>query len=322
MEERATIAPIAALAPAGAAEASIAARPAMLAIGGGKGGVGKTCLAVNLAVVLARRGWRTVLVDADLSCSNVEAMLGAQAAATLDDFFLTGNGPPALDDLLSPTPFEHLRYIAGTSGLLEVANPRYQQKQAFLKALQTLDADVVIVDLDAGAHLNTLDLFLLTGCNGFLVITPERTSIDNAFKFIRSALFRRMERFYNSPELAFLLKRNETLPKFIDSVMGHARLSEDHRNTIVGEMLGLARSICPKVVVNRARNPYEAQIAMNILAKSLRTHLEIKPRYLGLMYFDSCVQEAVNSSMPFVVSHPRARISGCVTDIANRLGYI
>jgi Mrp family chromosome partitioning ATPase len=53
--------------------------PELMVVGGGKGGVGKTCFSVNLAVEIARRGWRVVLVDADLSCSNVEAMLGVTA---------------------------------------------------------------------------------------------------------------------------------------------------------------------------------------------------------------------------------------------------
>jgi MinD-like ATPase involved in chromosome partitioning or flagellar assembly len=75
------------------------------------------------------------------------------------------------------------------------------------------------------------------------------------------------------------------------------------------------------VVVNRARNPYEAQIAFNIFQKMARKKLLVEPEILGYLYFDHCVQEAINSGTPFVVSHPRLGISGCIKDIANRLGY-
>jgi hypothetical protein len=59
---------------------------------------------------------------------------------------------------------------------------------------------------------------LLGESQSFLVITPERTSIDNAFKFLRAALFRRIERFYESPEAALLLKRHETIHDFLTAL--------------------------------------------------------------------------------------------------------
>lgn len=295
--------------------------PEILVVGGGKGGVGKTCFAVNMAIEIARKGWRVILVDADLSCSNVEMVLGVHTAARLDDFFHQEGGKSLLP-VVCDTPYQNLRLVPGTTGLLDVANPRYQKKMAFIRELRQLDADLIIVDLDAGAHLNTLDFFLMTDTNGVLVITPEKTSIDNAFKFLRAALFRRIERFYQSPEVGLLLKRNETLNDFIDCVQSSLLFSEETRNRICGELLALARSIRPKIVVNKASNAYEARIAANILTKYARHHLKIEPEKLGFMYFDNRVSEAVNTGMPFVVGRPKLRISTCIADIANRLGYV
>ena len=296
-------------------------QPDLLVIGGGKGGVGKTCLAVNLAVHVARKGWRTVLVDADLSCSNVETVLGVEGAQRLDDFFQS-KGRKSLEPILCPTHYENLRFVPGTTGLLDVANPRYQQKQAFIRELRQLQADLVIIDLDAGAHLNTLDIFLLAETNGILVLTPEKTSIDNAFKFLRAALYRRIERFYQSQDVALLLKRTETLPVFLECLSQTEAFDRETRETLCGEILALARSLRPHIVVNRARNAYEAQIAANIFRKQARQDLEIEPHYLGHLAFDACVQDAINSSEPFVVSHADSPITGCVADVATRLGYI
>jgi flagellar biosynthesis protein FlhG len=297
------------------------AAPEILAVGGGKGGVGKTCFSVNIAVSIAQKGWRVVLLDADLSCSNIEAVLGARADQRLDDFFYQKDDKD-LDSILCDTPYENLKFIPGTSGLLDVANPKFVQKKALIKELRGLKADVIIVDLAAGSDLNTLDFFLMSDSRGVLVITPERTSIDNAFKFLRAAVFRRIERFYQSPELSMLLKRNLSLREFIADFRGSDVFDAITRDRICGEMVALARSIMPRIVVNRAHNVYEAQIAANILAKYARHHLHIEPDTLGFMHFDKCVSEAVNLGKPFVVGHPNRPISECIGDIANRLGYL
>jgi len=292
----------------------------ILVIGGGKGGVGKTCFAVNLAIEIARRGWRTVLLDADLSCSNVETVLGVECDTRLDDFFYQ-KGAKSLEYVIRDTAYENLRLIPGTSGLLDVANPRYQLKVALIRELRKLGADLVLVDLDAGAHLNTLDFFLLAADSGVLVITPERTSIDNAFKFLRAALFRRVTRFYNSAEVGLLLKRCESLSEFIACVRESHALEDETREQVIEEMSALARSMRPRIVVNKAANVYEAKIAANILSKHVRQHLMIEPELLGHLYFDQHVSEAVNSGMPFVIGQPHRKISACIADMANRLGY-
>ncbi len=295
--------------------------PEIFVVGGGKGGVGKTCFAVNMAVEIARKGWQVIVVDADLSCANVSTVLGVRTDTRLDDFFHQRGGKD-LCPVTCPTAYPNLRVIPGTTGLLDVANPRYQKKMAFIRELRQLEADLVIVDLDAGAHLNTLDFFLLTDNNGVLVITPEKTSIDNAFTFLRAALFRRIERFYQSPEVALLLKRNETLSEFIDCVYNSVEFEESVRRQICRELVGLARGFKPKIVVNKASNAYEAQIAANILSRYVRRYLKIEPEKLGFVYFDKCVSESVNVGEPFVVSRPKKRISLCIADIANRLGYV
>lgn len=295
--------------------------PRIITIGGGKGGVGKTCLAANLAIEIARKGWRVVVVDADLSCSNLELVLGSKSPKRLDDFFFQ-KGNKDLSAVVCPTKYDNLSIIAGTSGLRDVANPKYLQKQALIRGLGKLDADAVIVDLDAGAHVNTLDFFLMTDSDAILVITPEKTSIDSAFKFLRSALFRKIERFYKSPEVNELLKRKETLRSFIQTVREQPDFEDSLKKKLCGEMIAIAQSMRPKIVVNRAENTYEAQIAANFLTKSALQYLMIEPEQLGYVHFDKIVPESVNSGTPFVVSHRRHKIADCVTAIANQMGWV
>jgi flagellar biosynthesis protein FlhG len=282
--------------------------------------VGKTCFAVNTAVAVARRGWRVVLVDADFGCANVEVVLGMRAASRLDDFF-DPVAPRRLAAIISGTPYANLRLVPGTSGLSGAARPRFEQKAAFMRELCELDADLVIVDLDAGAQLGTLDLFLLSATHGIVIITPERTSIDNAFKFLRGALYRRIERFYQSPEVGILLKQSESLPAFVERLENAQELAQGARDQLRAEMMALARAFRPRIVVNRVTTAYEAQIAAGILSRQVRQHLLMTPDTLGHIYFDRAVSEAVNSGVPFVAGNPNRRVSLCIMDIANRLGY-
>lgn len=295
--------------------------PRIIVLGGGKGGVGKTCLSANLAVEIARKGWRVIVVDADLSSSNLELVLGTKSERRLDDFFYQRGGKD-LSAVVCTTKYDNLSIISGTTGLRDVANPKYQQKQALIRGLSRLDADAVIIDLDAGAHVNTLDFFLMTDTDGIIVITPEKTSIDSAFKFLRSALFRKIERFYKSSEVPLLLKRNETLRSFIQTVRVHMGFDDSVKKQICGEMIALAQSMKPKIIVNRAQNAYEAEIAANFLTKSALQYLMIEPETLGHVLFDKIVPESVNSGVPFVVSHRRHKISDCVSDVANQMGWV
>ena len=289
-------------------------------VGSGKGGVGKTCVSVNLSVEVARRGWRVVLLDADLSCSNVETLLGFQPKIRLDEF-LRAQKAQRLEGVVCPTPYENLSLIPGTSGLIDVAHPRYRRKVALIRALRTLDADMVLVDLDAGAHLHTLDFFRMQGTRGLVVINPERTSIDNAFKFLRAGLFRQIERFYHTPDIGLLLRRNHSIPEFLECVRRSPVFDDKVREDVEREILEIASSFKPLVVVNKANTAHEANVAFNILAKYARQHLHVEPEQLGHVFFDQFVTESVNSGVPFIRSRPKLQIAGCISDVANRLGY-
>lgn len=299
---------------------ALSSGPEILMVGGGKGGVGKSCFSVNLAVEVARRGWRVILVDADLSCSNAETLLGFRPAACLDSF-LRGPDDANLEDLACDTPYSNLRFIPGTSGLLDVSHPRFRRKLALIRSLRKLKADLVVVDLDAGAHFSTLDFFRMSGAKGIAVINPERTSIDNAFKFLRAALFRHIERFYRSPEVGLLLKRNHTLTDFFECIDKSSLFNKNLSEQIKKEIKDLTKAFRPQIVVNKVNTAYEAKVASNILSKYLRQHLGVEAEMLGHIFFDPVVKESVNCGVPFVHDRPKLQITGCFFDMANRLGY-
>ena len=161
----------------------------LLPIASGKGGVGKSSFAVNLAVTLAQKGKSVVLADLDFGGANLHTLLGLKNNhAGLGNFIYKQTDD--FSSLLQQTSTPNLQFIAGDCLFPGTANMDYSSKRRIIKNLNALDADYVIMDLGAGTTYNTLDFYLLT-YNSILVTTPELTSILNAYSFLKSAVFRR-----------------------------------------------------------------------------------------------------------------------------------
>ncbi|HSN14611.1 MAG TPA: P-loop NTPase, partial [Anaeromyxobacteraceae bacterium] len=157
----------------------------IIAVGGGKGGIGKSMISANLGIELARRGKRVVMVDADLGGANLHTTLGIDVPKrTLTDFI--ERRVAKIDEVVTPTGIENLGLISGALDHLDAANPRYAQKMRFLRHVQQMDVDFAILDLGAGTHLNVLDFFLVAD-HGVLVLVPEPTAVENAYRFVKAA---------------------------------------------------------------------------------------------------------------------------------------
>jgi MinD-like ATPase involved in chromosome partitioning or flagellar assembly len=158
------------------------------AVAGGKGGVGKSVLAANLAVSVARRGLRCLLVDADLGGGNQHTLFGIEAPRTTLDAFLQGD-EKELSSVAVQTRFHGLSLVYASCDSIGSANPKHSQKLKFIRHIKKADADVVILDLGAGTSFNTLDMFLAARVQ-LIVTTPELTAIQNAYGFIKCASMR------------------------------------------------------------------------------------------------------------------------------------
>ena len=148
------------------------------AIGGGKGGVGKSFVAGNLGILLAQRGFRVILADLDLGGANLHTWLGVNTPEQGVSEFVDRQ-VEQIHELLIPTSIPQLRLISGARDGVEIANLKHTQKMRFLMALKRLDTDFIIMDLGAGTAYNTIDFFLLAE-KQLMVVIPEPTSIENA----------------------------------------------------------------------------------------------------------------------------------------------
>jgi len=165
-------------------------QPQIWAVGGGKGGVGKSVVCTGLAMTLAARGERCVLFDADLGGANLHTFVGVpNPQHTLSDLFR--REVESLDDILLPTPFPNLSLISGARAHLDMANPAWQQKMKLIRQIASLPADHVFIDLGAGSSFNMLDFFI-TAHNGLVVLMPTPTAVENVYHFLKASYYRRL----------------------------------------------------------------------------------------------------------------------------------
>ena len=171
-------------------EGIVAANPKIVAVGGGKGGVGKSTVSILLAFWFARMGKQTILVDADLGGANLHTFMGIKnPPKTLNDF--VNKRYDSLEEITLNTEIKNLYLIAGASDILSLANIHISQKAKLIQNFARLDADYVVLDLGAGTSYNVLDFFL-TAEKKVVVITAQPTSIQNAYAFIRNTVYRRL----------------------------------------------------------------------------------------------------------------------------------
>lgn len=156
--------------------------PRVLAITGGKGGVGKTSVSVNLAIALARSGSKVCLFDADTGLANINVMLGLHPAYTLEHLF-TGEKP--IQDIVLEGP-AGIDIIPGASGFAQCVELGVKEQRRLVESISELEPnyDYMLVDTAAGISPTVLH-FIAASQIAAVVITPEPTSLTDAFSLLK-----------------------------------------------------------------------------------------------------------------------------------------
>lgn len=179
-------------------------RVPVIAIASGKGGVGKTNLAVNLSICLAQAGRRATLLDADLGMANADVLCGLTPGRRLDDVLRDPAGP-GLASCIVRAPGGFL-LVPGAVGVARIADLDGASRQRLVDQLEALESrsDVVFVDTGAGVGR---DVLAFATCADWLmvVVTPEPTSITDAYGLIKCVLARSQERCAAPPRLALVV---------------------------------------------------------------------------------------------------------------------
>jgi len=159
------------------------------AVGGGKGGTGKSLMANGLGTRLAERGFQVILVDTDFGGPNQHSYCGIRKPATSLAQFFDSRTP--LDEIILKTKIEGLRLIPGNFNSQNTDSLTSTQKQKLFRHIKKLQADHVILDLGAGTQYDTLDTFLLADTQ-VAVVAPDAMSTENFYLFLKNLKYRQL----------------------------------------------------------------------------------------------------------------------------------
>ena len=272
------------------------------AIGGGKGGVGKSLVTANLSISLAMIGYRVVAIDFDLGGANLHTCLGMpMPEKTLSDYINKRVG--CLEDLLTPTSINNLKIISGAQDDMHIANIKALQKNKLIANLQNIDTDFLLLDLGAGTSFNALDFFIAAD-QGILTTLPEPTAIENTYRFIKSVYCRKIKQ----------MKDTHQLGSFIEETM-NSKISEGHTpiqfiNHLISVDPEMGRkvqmeleSLIPKLVINQVRTQTDVDIGFSMKV-ICRKYFGIELDYIGYLNYDASVWQSVKKRRPLLTEYP------------------
>ena len=269
----------------------------VVAVGGGKGGVGKSVVAANLAVALARHGARVIAMDADLGSANLHTLFGIDHPRASLQALIDGRSE-RLDELAIESGVSGLRLIAGSVALPGAANLQHARKQKLLRHMARLNADVVVIDCGAGVHYNVVDFFAAADLQ-LLVSSAQLISLQNAYGFLKASLYRTLRQRANEAGRAELLEPTgersevETMQKLLERVSSvDAALAEALR--------GLLQQARVSLLGNQLTDPRELN-ALHSLSRMIGDFLNVRVPVLGGLCRRDKIHTAVSRRRPFLV---------------------
>ena len=288
--------------PVVAATARKKAQPSkgrIIAVGGGKGGVGKSLITSSVGISLARHGKKVVVIDADLGGANLHTCLGLSTPSlTLSDFI--SRRVESIDDVILETGVKNLGLISGAHDHLAASNLKYGQKTRLLSCIAAVDADFVLLDIGAGFSFNIVDFFLIAE-QGLLVAIPEPSSIENAYRFLKMSFYRHLWRALKSSPVRKVVEQAmdqknrygiRTPIDLLDAV--------ERRDSATGRYLKeQAFSFRPRLLINQVRYPEDEGLGAS-MASVCRRHLGIAIDAIGSVRFDESVWKATRKRRPFM----------------------
>jgi flagellar biosynthesis protein FlhG len=275
-------------------------------IGGGKGGSGKSFLTGNLGVWLAKRGNKTLLIDADFGGANLHTMIAVPYQPRgLSDFL--NKKVQTLAEAVVETGVPNLFLISGARNNLDTANIPYELKMKIFRGVPRLSYDFILLDLGAGTSFNTLDFFLISD-SGILVSTPEPTSIENVYRLIRAVYARKIRQLLRIYHFQTLLdemgsRAKGALVQNPENLLSIIKEQDPEKGKVMEEGL---RSFQFKLVLNQLRKQDDPRMGV-MICRVMEKHLGLSVQFAGNIAYDERVHDAVCQKIPFVDKYPHAQ---------------
>lgn len=310
--------------------------PSIIAVGGGKGGVGKSIVSANLAAKIASFGHKVLLVDLDIGGANLHTYFGVgMPAKTILD--LIGHSEQDFKKVIIPTPADRVFLIPGgkdesLSELSDFGTSSFTTLwEGILNAKERLDAEFVILDLGAGVHRHTIDFFTAAHM-GIVTILPEPTSIENAYSFIKATLLRLIENV-GAHQNRFSEEEKIKESLFTESSLkgpNHSHLAKMQKlSSLYPELIeGIFKALSARYlgfVINQIRSQKDIDIAAS-MGTICQKFFGFNSCALGYLNYDEAAWKALRNKRLLVLDFPHSILARRISEIALNstkiLGYI
>ncbi|HEB72260.1 MAG TPA: hypothetical protein ENI77_06520 [Nitrospirae bacterium] len=271
------------------------------AIGGGKGGIGKSLVTSSFGTLLARMGKRVLLVDADFGSANLHTFIKTRPNHSSFSNYLTTCDITEFDNLIAKTEIQNVDMISGSQDALDVADIKSDKIDNLYKALKTVEYDYILIDIGPGTSSVNLDIILQADVR-ILITTPEPTSVENSFRLLKAVYSHHLKKIMVSKEYASYRPALQSM--FHSSIGRHDKKNINilklMKDTFQKEgddekILKLNNAI--HLVVNQAQRKEDLSLGPS-MTKALWRHFGIKVVYLGCVKHDHAVIDSIRSRRP------------------------
>ncbi len=287
--------------------------PTIISVGSGKGGVGKSVVSSNMAYLLSQSGLSVTLLDLDAGGADLHVLMGLfKPDLTLTDFI--EKRVSNLNEVAQRLDgFAGVNIVAGTGDSLFTANMPAATRLKLLRHIRLIESDVVIIDVGAGTHFNTLDFFLTADIH-ICVTTGDPTAILDLYRFVKLAVIRKaLSSFLSYDNVSKVLRKKDI--KDIDELLLIAsEYGEDKKQAIYNSI----KEINPFILFNQVEQTPEARFSR--IRDLLQTYLKVSNlELLGRIPEDRELRKSVKAYQPVTSLKPGASSSIALKMACNKL---
>jgi flagellar biosynthesis protein FlhG len=241
-------------------------KPRIITVTSGKGGVGKSNIVVNLAIILQKLGKKVMIFDADIGMSNDDVLMGFLPKYNVFDIIFSNK---VIEEVLVTGPYG-VKLLPGGAGLSKTGELTSEEIDRVIDQLDKVqDLDFII--MDTGAGINRSVLGFIACCEELVIVTtPEPTSLTDAYCLLKA--------------------------------VNHFNLKNS-----------------AKVIINRVTDVREGELTYNKFNKAVSSFLRLTLEYLGSVYEDRKLTQAVRAQQPLVIIHPNCEAARSLENIANNI---
>ncbi len=302
-------------------------RPLIIAVGGGKGGVGKSLLSANLAARLARMGLKVAALDLDCGGANLHTYFGMSSVpAHLGDWLV--HGKTDLAGVLAPTTVEGLHIASSQRDDVWAVSDCLSGKGLGdlwngITSLGDLGYHVVLLDLGAGTSRQTIDMFCCAHA-GIVTALPEPTSVENAYLFMRTALMRLLSHSANrlgmtdegAAIVSFLTTEQPGVPA--RSYTEKLRLLYQSNPASVGAIAAALSGRLLGIMINQTRSQADIDIG-KAMEMAAQRYFGFTAAYLGYLNYDEAAWKSLRNKRLLLLDFPQSVIVRRLTEATNIL---